>query len=120
WEETFHEFNDWLSCCALKVAAGVQAKYRQFRAERGAVTFDDQIAFALALTSVPEVIARIRAKDYIVILDEAQDTDPEQFAILTEITRPANATGRWIDNRQAQLPLPPPSHGYDLTGPQPG
>ncbi|MEY2545190.1 MAG: CRISPR-associated exonuclease Cas4 [Verrucomicrobiota bacterium] len=87
WEETFREFNDWLSCCALSVAAEVQAKYRRFRAERGAVTFDDQIALALELTRVLEVIARIRAKDFIVILDEAQDTDPQQFEILTEIAR---------------------------------
>ena len=105
WKETFRDFHDWLSCCALKVAAEVQEKYRQFRAERGAVTFDDQIAFALKLTDLPHVIARIRAKDYIVILDEAQDTDPQQFAILTEITRPPRATGRWIDN-DAQPPGP--------------
>lgn len=98
WDETFHEFSEWLSCCALKVAAEVQAKYRQFRAEHGAVTFDDQIALALQLTENREAISRIRAKDYIVILDEAQDTDPQQFSILTEITRPVHATGRWTDN----------------------
>lgn len=100
WEETFREFNQWLSCCALKVAAEVQAKYRQFRSERGTVTFDDQISLALKLTENREVISRIRAKDYIVILDEAQDTDPQQFSILTEITRPPQAAGRWIDNLQ--------------------
>jgi ATP-dependent helicase/nuclease subunit A len=100
WEDAFHDFNDWLSCCALKVAAEVQAKYRQFRVQRGAVTFDDQIALALQLTQNTEAISRIRAKDYIVILDEAQDTDPQQFLVLTEITRPVNAAGRWIDNLQ--------------------
>jgi ATP-dependent helicase/nuclease subunit A len=100
WEETFREFNEWLSCCALKVAAEVQANYRHFRAERGAVTFDDQIALALELTNNREAISRIRAKDYIVILDEAQDTDPQQFSILTEITRPQRAAGRWIENLQ--------------------
>jgi ATP-dependent exoDNAse (exonuclease V) beta subunit len=100
WEERFREFNEWLSCCALKVAAEVQANYRHFRAERGAVTFDDQIALALELTNNREAISHIRAKDYIVILDEAQDTDPQQFSILTEITRPPQATGRWIENLQ--------------------
>jgi ATP-dependent exoDNAse (exonuclease V) beta subunit len=97
---SLREFYEWLSCCALKVAAEVQANYRHFRAERGVVTFDDQIALALELTDNREAISRIRAKDSIVILDEAQDTDPQQFSILTEITRPPQAAGRWIDNLQ--------------------
>jgi ATP-dependent helicase/nuclease subunit A len=100
WEESLREFNKWLSCDALKVAAEVQAKYRQFRAEHGVVTFDDQVTLALRLMENAEVISRIRAQDYIVILDEAQDTDPQQFEILTEITRPPEAKGRWIDDRQ--------------------
>jgi ATP-dependent helicase/nuclease subunit A len=98
WEEAFREFNEWLSCCALNVAAEVQASYRQFRADRGVVTFDDQIALALDLTRNPAAISRIRAKDCIVILDEAQDTDPQQFEILLEITRPQAASGRWLEN----------------------
>jgi ATP-dependent exoDNAse (exonuclease V) beta subunit len=101
WEAAFREFNEWLSCCALTVAAEVQASYRQFRADRGVVTFDDQIALALELTRNPQAISRIRAKDYIVILDEAQDTDTQQFGILLEITRPPEAKGRWLEDRQA-------------------
>lgn len=99
WEGTFRKLNRWLSDCALKVAAEIQAKYRQFRVERGVVTFDDQIAFALQLIENRETISRIRARNYIVILDEAQDTDPQQFDILTEITRPPAAEGRWIETQ---------------------
>jgi ATP-dependent exoDNAse (exonuclease V) beta subunit len=98
WENTFREFNEWLSCCAMIVAAEIQASYRQFRAERGVVTFDDQIALALALTRNHAAVSRIRAKDYVVILDEAQDTDPQQFEILLEITRPTGAPDGWLDN----------------------
>ena len=98
WQETFREFNEWLSCCALSVAAEVQSDYRQFRADRGVVTFDDQIALALQLTQNQAAISRIRAKDYIVILDEAQDTDPQQFEILLEITRPPEASGQWLEH----------------------
>jgi ATP-dependent exoDNAse (exonuclease V) beta subunit len=101
WEEAFREFNEWVSCCALTVAADVQATYRQFRADRGVVTFDDQIALALELTRNPAAISRIRAKDYLVILDEAQDTDPQQFEILLEITRSPEAKGRWLEDRQS-------------------
>lgn len=112
WEKTFNEFSRWLSCCALKVAAEIQAKYRAFRAAHGAVTFDDQVAFALQLTKMPEVISAIRGNDYIVILDEAQDTDPEQFSILTEITRPLNARGEWLD----ELHNPPRAGRFCMVG----
>ncbi|HEV2045370.1 MAG TPA: UvrD-helicase domain-containing protein [Chthoniobacterales bacterium] len=109
WEAVFREFNEWLSCCALTVAAEVQASYRRFRADRGGVTFDDQIALALELTRNPQAISRIRAKDYIVILDEAQDTDPQQFEILLEIMRPPEAKGRWLEDR-SRLAGPRPGH----------
>ncbi len=113
WENAFRDFNEWLSCCALKVAAEVQAKYRRFRAECGAVTFDDQIALALQLTRNLEAISHIRGKDYLVILDEAQDTDPQQFEILLEITRPPGAQGRWIENPKQ---MPPRSGRFCMVG----
>ena len=106
WENTFRDFNEWLSCCALKVAGEVQAKYRRFRASNGVVTFDDQIALAAELTQNAEAISSIREKDYIVILDEAQDTDPQQFEILLEITRPLDARGRWLENAKENPPRP--------------
>ena len=112
WRETFREFNEWLSCCALSVAAEVQSDYRRFRTEHGVVTFDDQIALALELTRNRAAISRIRGKDYIVILDEAQDTDPQQFEILLEITRPPEASGRWLDG----LKDPPRPGRFSMVG----
>jgi ATP-dependent helicase/nuclease subunit A len=105
-QRVLREFTEWLACCALRVAGEVQARYRQFRAARGVVTFDDQIALALELTRNAEAISSIRAKDYVVILDEAQDTDPQQFEILLEITRPPAARGRWLDDPQDRPPRP--------------
>ena len=52
-------------------------------------------------------LSRIREKNYRVILDEAQDTDPQQFLVLLEITRPPEATGLWREARQA-----PPRPGH--------
>ena len=40
--------------------------------------------------------AEIRAEGKHVILDEAQDTDPGQFEVLTEIARPESAQGIWL------------------------
>ena len=78
----------WVNQTAICVAAEVQRDYRNFRLERGVVTYADQIALADELLQHPEAARRIRQLDPIVILDEAQDTDPAQFSVLLEITRP--------------------------------
>jgi superfamily I DNA/RNA helicase len=44
---------------------------------------------------------RLREENFHVILDEAQDTDPAQFSVLTEITRPPDATGLWLETETA-------------------
>src|SRR5881398_3690151 len=49
---------------------------------------------------LPDVAKRIREKNYRVILDEAQDTDPQQFFVLLEITRPMEATGEWFQTKR--------------------
>ena len=41
------------------------------------------------------------------ILDEAQDTEPAQFSVLLEATRPARATGDWMETR-----VDPPQPGH--------
>jgi ATP-dependent helicase/nuclease subunit A len=96
WAETFAPLRRWVNQTAICVAAEVQRDYRNFRLERGVVTYADQIALADELLQHPEAAGRIRQLDPIVILDEAQDTDPAQFSVLHEITRPPQATGRWL------------------------
>jgi len=49
----------------------------------------------------------VREQNLRVILDEAQDTDPAQFSVLLEITRPSDATGRWLETMNA-----PPRPGH--------
>ena len=103
----FRPLRDWVNACALCVAAEVQRAYRDFRLERGVVTYADQVALAAELMRQPDVARRIREKNYRVILDEAQDTDPQQFLVLLEITRPVEATGTWRENQQS-----PPRPGH--------
>ena len=100
WREAFAPLRRWVNACALCVAAEVQRDYREFRLERGTLTYDDQVALANELLQHPEASRRIREKNYRVILDEAQDTDPLQFSVLLEIARPASAAGRWMENRE--------------------
>ena len=109
WRDSFRSLRDWVNACALCVAAEVQRNYREFRLERGLVKYADQISLAGELTRIPEVVRRIRENNYRVILDEAQDTDPQQFFMLLEVSRTAEATGIWMED-PAGLARPRPGH----------
>jgi ATP-dependent exoDNAse (exonuclease V) beta subunit len=103
--EAFAPVRRWIDQAALCVAAEVQRDYREFRIERGLLTYDDQIALALELTKHPKIGREIREKSFRVILDEAQDTDPRQFSLLLELARPPSATGDWLETK-ADPPRP--------------
>jgi ATP-dependent helicase/nuclease subunit A len=112
WREAFAPLREWVNACALCVAAEVQRDYREFRLERAAVTYADQVALAAELLRQPHVARRIRKKDYHVILDEAQDTDPQQFFVLLEVTRPIDGAGDWVHERK----LPPRPGRFCMVG----
>src|SRR6266487_1732497 len=101
WREAFRPMREWASACASWVAVDVQRDYRDFRLARGAITYADQVALAAELLRLPDVAKRIREKNYRVLLDEAQDTDPQQFFVLLEITRPPDATSEWFEDRDS-------------------
>ena len=100
WREAFRPLREWASACASFVASELQRDYREFRLARGAITYPDQVALAAELLRLPDVTKRIREKNYRVIVDEAQDTDPRQFFVLLEITRPVEATGEWLQTKR--------------------
>ena len=105
WQDKFSPLRKWICNLAACVAAEVQRDYREFRLERGLVTYDDQVALAKELLQHPVAGPRIREENFCVILDEAQDTAPAQFSVLLESTRPSNASGDWLDTR-ADPPRP--------------
>ncbi|MEY2519408.1 MAG: CRISPR-associated exonuclease Cas4, partial [Verrucomicrobiota bacterium] len=105
WRQSLAPLRRWVADAALCVAAEVQRDYRDFRLERGVVTYADQIALADELLQHPSAARRVREQNFRVILDEAQDTDPAQFSVLLEIARPPEATGRWLEVR-SDPPLP--------------
>lgn len=86
----------WLAEAASVMAAELAARYRAWRFERGVQTFADQIDAAMAVLHDTPTLDRIRRDGWRIILDEAQDTDASQFAVLVEATRPPGATvGTW-------------------------
>ena len=99
WQEKFAPLRKWICAAATCVAAEVQRDYLNFRLDRGLVTYDDQIALAEELLQHPVAAQRIREESFRVILDEAQDTEPLQFSVLLEVTRPPEAKGLWLQDR---------------------
>jgi ATP-dependent exoDNAse (exonuclease V) beta subunit len=99
WQEKFAPLRQWICAAATCVAAEVQRDYLNFRLDHGLVTYGDQIALAEELLQHPVATQRIREESFRVILDEAQDTEPLQFSVLLEVTRPPEAKGFWLQDR---------------------
>ncbi|HEY2626402.1 MAG TPA: UvrD-helicase domain-containing protein [Candidatus Udaeobacter sp.] len=98
-QEKFAPLRKWVCDAAACVAAEVQRDYLDFRLDHGLVTYGDQIALAEELLQHPVAAQRIRGENLRVILDEAQDTEPLQFSVLLEATRPPEASGVWLQDR---------------------
>ena len=99
WHEKFAPLRRWICDAATGVAAEMQRDYLSFRLDHGLVTYGDQIALAKQLLQHTVAAQRIREENFRVILDEAQDTEPLQFSVLLEATRPPEATGLWLQDR---------------------
>ncbi len=112
WREAIDPIRDWMRKASLRVAVETARAYRDFRVRKHALTFDDQIALAREVLRHPEAARRIRSANYRVILDEAQDTDPTQFAVLLELTRPVEAQGEWPATRTD----PPRAGHFSMVG----
>jgi ATP-dependent exoDNAse (exonuclease V) beta subunit len=68
------------------------AAFQEFRFESGQLYFSDQIILAHRLLDHPKLRRELLSRDYRLLLDEAQDTDPLQFALLTELGRSPDST----------------------------
>src|SRR6266536_5604315 len=99
WRQKFSPLRKWINDAATCVEAEVKRDFLDFRLERGLVTYGDQIALAKELLQHPVAAPRIREENFRVILDEAQDTEPLQFSVLLEATRPPAASGLWLQER---------------------
>lgn len=97
WGAAFRPLREWLGAASWVVAREIAGQFRGYRLSRGQMTYDDQIALAGQLMRDAEAAGAVRAEGYRVILDEAQDTDREQFVVLTEVAREAGATGVWME-----------------------
>lgn len=98
WQATLQPLRRWLGLAALRMALQLAREFQGYRAVSGFLTYQDQVTLAADLLSHPSVARQIRRENYHVILDEAQDTDPEQFFVLLESAKDPEQPGA----------LPPP------------
>ncbi len=110
WNDAFAPLRAWVAEAALCVAAEVQRDFRDFRVERGLVTYPDQVALADELLQHPVAARHLREENLRVILDEAQDTD-------------AGCDRSLVENRDVTAAARPFLHGrrfpaIDLSGPR--
>jgi ATP-dependent exoDNAse (exonuclease V) beta subunit len=104
----FAPLKEWLAQAGGVMAAELSVRYRSWRTDRGLQTYADQVESALAVLGDREMLERIRAEGWRIILDEAQDTDASQFSVLVEIARPPGAEpGTWP---VGSGPAPRPGH----------
>ena len=107
YQEEMEPFAAWLDGQAARLASSIALGYRDFRRDQRLMTYADQIAWCRRLLDSPAILEELRARDWIVLLDEAQDTDAAMFAILQEVTRPPGApVGEWPAAAHAAPPRP--------------
>ncbi len=95
----------WAARAAGAVAGEIAGRFAAGRRAAGVQTFADQVSAARDLLRHPATLAAVRAAGWRVLLDEAQDTDETQFAILVELTRPPDAgVGGWPGAGAPPLP----------------
>src|SRR4029077_18045195 len=89
----------WIEEASLSVATEIALEFQRHCWGLGIVTYDDQVTLCKRLLKDQEILDQLRRREYIVILDEAQDTALSMFEILVELTRPAGApAGSWPDS----------------------
>jgi ATP-dependent helicase/nuclease subunit A len=103
----------WLQEGAEWFADRLARSFRNRCLQEGILSFNNQIDVCLELLQQhSDVLEQLRRREFIVIVDEAQDTDSRMFQIFVELTRPANERfGDWPDAGK-----PPLAGRFSLVG----
>jgi ATP-dependent exoDNAse (exonuclease V) beta subunit len=88
----------WLQEAAEWFADRLARSFRNRCLQEGILSFNNQIDVCLELLQQSDILDQLRGREFIVIVDEAQDTDSRMFQIFVELTRPQNERfGSWPD-----------------------
>jgi ATP-dependent helicase/nuclease subunit A len=95
----------WLQEGAEWFADRLARSFRNRCLQEGILSFNNQIDVCLELLQQSDVLDQLRRREFIVIVDEAQDTDSRMFQIFVELTRPPDERfGDWPGTGQAPRP----------------
>jgi ATP-dependent helicase/nuclease subunit A len=95
----------WLQEGAEWFADRLARSFRNRCLQEGILSFNNQIDVCLELLQQSDILDQLRHREFIVIVDEAQDTDSRMFQIFVELTRPPNERfGNWPDAGKPPLP----------------
>lgn len=111
WKESFMPIYDWLDATVFQFATKVALAFQHFRMRKGKLRYDDLIDLVLLLLRNPQNGTMLRRRGFCLILDEAQDTDRQQFMVLTELTRPPSVKDVWMENKKVNDKNAPPQPG---------
>jgi ATP-dependent helicase/nuclease subunit A len=96
---------DWLEEAAEWFADKLARGFRQRCRQEGIFTYADQIDACIQLLQQPDLLDEVRRRDFIVIVDEAQDTDARMFQVFVEVTRPPGERfGSWPGSGKPPVP----------------
>ena len=95
----------WLQEAAEWFADRMARSFRNRCLQEGILSFNNQIDVCLELLQQSDILDQLRGREFIVIVDEAQDTDSRMFQIFVELTRPQNERfGNWPDAGKPPIP----------------
>ena len=112
WKDVFSPLRSWLATITGYFVHQVAEQYRQFRLQKGYLTYEDMVSMVTLLLTHPVVGDQIRLMGYRILLDEAQDTDYDQFLVLLATAQ--SPLGKQVDD----LPIPEPGRFCMIGDPQ--
>jgi ATP-dependent exoDNAse (exonuclease V) beta subunit len=87
YQSELKDFLHWKQNSEKFFTTNIARLYRDFRIAKGQLKYEDLINLSINLFKHPTVIEEIENDPYRVILDEAQDTDTQQFRLLLGISQ---------------------------------
>jgi ATP-dependent helicase/nuclease subunit A len=101
WNACFKPLIVWIHSKSLEMAHELSHLILNADIEQQQLSYDDQIYLAFELLNSSSAAHAIRRKNLRIILDEAQDTDSDQFEVLIQCSREIDAKLEW--RKEAQL-----------------
>lgn len=85
WQKTFESLQNWASKALLYLVQEVAKRYLSYRVDCKRIFYDDLVHIAKSLMEDPYIRDQVRREQWCVLLDEAQDTDKDQFDFLLDV-----------------------------------